>query len=275
MLLKDYYEQGSGKEEPIEIAEGVFWLGFLEENRGLHCNPYLIVDNDEAIIIDGGSRTDFSTVMMKILQTGLNPEQVTTLLYHHYDPDLCSSIIHFEDIIKNKNLRIISHRENNVFIRYYGHTTPIQCIETLNYTYTFTSGRTLKFIKTPYAHSTGSFVTFDEKTNILFSSDLFGTIGEKYWSLIFKIPDKCKTCRIYSTCESESNKPCRLYSMMNFHKRIMPSSKSLKYAMQQIENLPIEMIAPQHGSIVKNKNDVEFLIKLLKNMENVGIEKYL
>ena len=43
-------------ENPIEIADGIFWVGFYDRQSGLHCNPYLIIDNDEALVIDGGSR---------------------------------------------------------------------------------------------------------------------------------------------------------------------------------------------------------------------------
>ena len=52
----------------VEIAEGIYWVGFYDAQSGLHCNPYLIVDHDEALVIDGGSRPDFVTVMMKIMQ---------------------------------------------------------------------------------------------------------------------------------------------------------------------------------------------------------------
>jgi serine phosphatase RsbU (regulator of sigma subunit) len=40
----------------VEIAPGIFWVGFYDAPSGLHCNPYLIVDEDEAVVIDGGSR---------------------------------------------------------------------------------------------------------------------------------------------------------------------------------------------------------------------------
>jgi flavorubredoxin len=104
-------------ESSIEIAEGIYWIGFYDQQAGLHCNPYLIVDNDEAIVIDGGSRPDFATVMLKILQTGIIPDQIIALLYQHYDPDLCGSIPNFEDIIKRDDLRIISDSANLMFIR--------------------------------------------------------------------------------------------------------------------------------------------------------------
>ena len=35
-------------ENPVEIAEGIYWVGFHDTQSGLHCNPYLIVDNEEA-----------------------------------------------------------------------------------------------------------------------------------------------------------------------------------------------------------------------------------
>ena len=106
-------------ENPIEIAEGVYWIGFYDRQSGLHCNPYLIVDNDEALVIDGGSRPDFPTVMMKILQTGIAPGSIGTMVYQHYDPDLCGSIPNFEGIIKRRDLKILSASDNLMFIRHY------------------------------------------------------------------------------------------------------------------------------------------------------------
>ena len=58
---------------PIEIATGIYWLGYAADNLGLHCNPYLILEGEEAVLIDGGSRDDFSNVMLKILRTGIMP----------------------------------------------------------------------------------------------------------------------------------------------------------------------------------------------------------
>ena len=80
--------------EPIEIAEGIYWVGFADNNSGLHCNPYLIVEGDEAVLMDGGSRGDFSTVMLKILRVGIDPKNINRLIYQHFDPDLCGNIPH-------------------------------------------------------------------------------------------------------------------------------------------------------------------------------------
>lgn len=55
--------------DPIEIDTGIYWVGYSNEFSKLHCNPYLIVEADEAVLIDGGNRDDFSHVMLKILRT--------------------------------------------------------------------------------------------------------------------------------------------------------------------------------------------------------------
>ena len=186
-------------ESSVEIAEGVHWVGFYDEQAGLHCNPYLIVDNDEAIVIDGGSRPDFATVMMKILQTGIAPNQIVALLYQHYDPDLCGSIPNFEDIIKRNDLKILSDSENLMFIRHYSVATRLHPISKMNHQYTFSSGRTLQFIKTPYSHSGGSIVTFDPQSGILFTSDLFGSLGLE-WELFLNLKPECLGCASFAEC---------------------------------------------------------------------------
>lgn len=257
-------------ESSVEIADGIYWIGFFDEQSGLHCNPYLIIDNDEAIVIDGGSRPDFATVMMKILQTGIAPNQIIALLYQHYDPDLCGSIPNFEDIIKRKDLRIISDSANLMFIRHYSVTTRLLPISKINYQYSFSSGRTLQFVKTPYAHSGGSIVTFDEKSGILFTSDLFGSLGLE-WQLFLKLRPECLECVNLNKCPLQRTN-CPIRDILNFHKAVMPSCKALRYSLEQILDIPFTVIAPQHGSIINNKTIIQYVFELLATLKGVGID---
>ena len=252
---KDNYEN------PVEIAEGVHWVGFYDAQSGLHCNPYLIVDNEEAIVIDGGSRPDFATVMMKILQTGINPDQIKALLYQHYDPDLCGSVPNFEDIIENRSLRIISDVSSLMFIRHYSVSSLMVSTEDVNYRYRFSSGRMLQFINTPYSHSAGSFVTFDQKSGILFTSDIFGSYGSE-WELFLKLGPECIDCIDLSRCP-EDRENCPIKDILNFHKTIMPSGKALKYALKKILEIPFTAIAPQHGSIISDRDILRYVFELL------------
>ena len=69
-----------------------------------------------------------------------------------------------------KNIFIpVSDKSSLTFIRHYTVSSLMISIEEVGDRYEFSSGRTLKFIKTPYSHSAGSFVTYDEKSGILFT----------------------------------------------------------------------------------------------------------
>lgn len=265
-------------QQPIEIAKGIYWVGFYDDEYFLHCNPFLIIEGDEAVLIDGGSRNDFSTVMLKILQTGVNPNNIKKLIYHHYDPDLCGSIPDFEELIDNDNLTILSHEDNNLFIKYYGTNLKSECVEKNQFEFKFSTGRKLTFIMTPYCHSSASFVTFDEETGTLFSSDLFGSTA-KEWDLFSDLDNYCHICSDYSSSEVVScklgKKECPIEKILLFHKKIMTSKKSLDFAMDRIKKLPIKIIASQHGSLIRESRDINFIINILKNEKKIGIDQFI
>lgn len=257
---------------PIEIGDGVFWVGFNDEETGLHCNPYLIVDEGEAILIDGGSRPDFPQVMMKILKTGITPKSISGLIYQHYDPDLCGSLPNLEDLISNPELKIYSTSENHMFIRHYSSKSQIVNINNCGFAYKFKSGRQLSFIRTPFAHAAGSFVSFDEKSKILFTSDLFGSFTEN-WQLYLSVEDSYIASANDAASKSDAPK-CPFAGIYAFHRMNFPSRSVIEYAMRAIENVDFQMIAPQHGYLLEKKT-ARFLMQKLANLSGVGIEGYL
>ncbi len=246
-------------------------MGFCDDESGLHCNPYLIIDNDEAVLIDGGSRPEFPQVMMKVLKTGVNPHHIRALIYQHFDPDLCGSIPNLENIISNKDLRIISEKSNNVFIKHYYVTSGLLSIDEIDYKFKFQSGRELSFYKTPYAHAPGSFVTFDSKSGILFTSDLFGSYG-KEWELFLTLEKECFNCADYNDCPNKKDY-CPIPDLLNFHKEVIPSGEALKQAIEVVAKVPLSIIAPQHGSIIHKADDIAFVCEKLFKLDGVGIDK--
>jgi flavorubredoxin len=262
-IVQDY-------ESSVEIAQGIYWVGFHDTYSGLRCNPYLIIDHEEALVIDGGSRPDFATVMMNILQTGIAPQQIQALVYQHYDPDLCGSIPNFEDIIGRKDLKIISDAENLMFIRHYSAASRLVSLDKFKFEYTFSSGRKIHFTKTPYSHAAGSFVTFDAKTGVLFTSDLFGSYG-KDWELYLRLTDACLNCIDYASC-ARNLPDCPVVGILNFHKKIMTSTRALRYALAIISKIPFEIIAPQHGSVINDRQILRHVFRLLWSLDDVGID---
>ncbi len=248
-------------------------MGFCDKLSGLHCNPYLIIDGQEAVVIDGGSWPDFPTVMMKILQTGIEPSSIIAMIYQHYDPDLVGSVSNFEDIIGKRDLKIISDSQNNMFIRHYSVSSPLISLDQIEHAFQFSSGRALRFVNTPYCHSAGSFITFDEKSGVLFTSDLMGSYGAK-WDLFLELDAECHECRDFAHCV-RGETYCPIPDILEFHGRIMTSQKALGLAFEKIRKIHFSIIAPQHGSIIRRSRDANTVFRFLARLKDVGIDRIL
>ncbi|GAB0057859.1 hypothetical protein SIID45300_02193 [Candidatus Magnetaquicoccaceae bacterium FCR-1] len=269
-------------DRPIRIANNVYWVGYDDPVSRMSCNPYLLVDQDEAVLIDGGSRPDFSTVMRKILQAGVAPSRIHYLIYQHYDPDLCGSLPNLEEMIDRADLKIISKSENNYFIKHYGCKSVLHCIDAMERRLTLPSGRTLQFIPTPYAHSAGSFMTWDAQARILFTSDLFGGVsvcGESD-QLFLQLPAVCHTCnhachqRQTLQCD-QTRQPCPVVGICQFHRQVMPSCRAVRLALSQVQAIDPAIIAPQHGALFNNPADISLVANCLQSMNDIGIDGVL
>lgn len=228
----------------IEIAEGVYWLGFYDANAKFHCNPYLIMDHGESVIIDPGSIPHFPIVARKTVSL-VQPGEISHIILGHQDPDLCGAVPVLEKLIGRDDLRIVAHRKAATFITYYGITSPFFYPEDNDYRLVLRSGRELRFIFTPYSHAPGAIMTYDTQTRVLFSSDIFSGMSSN-WSL-FAHEDYVE-------------------DVINFSQKHFPPGDIMRRNLARIESLDISMIAPQHGSIIE-KEEVAKYIELLKNIE--------
>jgi flavorubredoxin len=258
-------------DKPVRIADGVYWVGTYDSKSGWLSSPYLVVDeNGEAVLIDGGSRSDFASVVMKIMQAEVIPSSILALIYQNYNPRLWGSLQHLEVIINRQDLSIVSDVANLMFIQHHSESVSLVSLEDLNYEFRFSSGRCLKFVKTPFAHSAGSFVTFDEKTRVLFSGDLFSSYL-KQWDFNLNLKLNCKTCPGHDICP-EDGAACPLKDILDFHVDIMSSERALKFALEKIAEIPFKIIAPQHGSIISKSDDIVALSERLSSLQGVGID---
>lgn len=231
-------------DKAIEIEKGIYWIGYNIERVYFHTNPYLIVDGDEAVLIDPGSVIDFDVILKKI-KSVVDVNKVKYIILHHQDPDLCSSVKKFEGIVKDISIHIPIR--SSVFLRYYGIKTFPTPVVKDGETLTLKSGRVLKFFMTPYCHSPGAMVTYDEKSKILFSSDIFGAFNIE-WEL-------------YADMIGERK---HLEAVKRFMEPYMGSKDAIISVVKKLEKLDIKMICPQHGSIIRK--NVKKWINLLKEM---------
>ena len=115
-------------------------------------------------------------------------------------------------------------------------------------------------------------MTWDEETATLFSSDIFGSYASNP-GLHLEVDDKCHACTNHHYCDL--GKICFMEGILSFHELIMTSDKALHYALSQIEDLPIERILPQHGNIIEGRENVQMIIRNLKNTKGIGIDGIL
>lgn len=233
-------------DKAVEIAPDIFWIGWAEKDGAFRSNPYLIKDGDEVVLVDPGSVPHFPIVLTKVTQVA-PLKSITHIILHHQDPDLCSNTPKFEELVYGLggSLKIVTHSRAWFLIPFYGTRSEYYRVDENGWKLTLKSGRTLRFIFTPYLHFPGAIMTYDEKSKILFSSDVFGGISYD-WDLYAK--------------------EWYLEAVKAFHENYMAHHDYLKNAMEKLERLDISMICPQHGSIIPGDKAKEY-INALKNLE--------
>ena len=235
--------------DAIEIAKDIYWIGMYLENDPFQCHPYLIKNGDESILIDPGSMLEFEETVRKV-KTVVDIKSIKYIILHHQDPDLAAAVPEIEKLIDRDDLFIVTHSRMSVLIKHYLVTSKYYEIDKHNNQLTTSNGYKLDFYTTPYCHSPGAFVSYEPKTKTLFSGDIFGGIEES-WEFYADETyfDKAKL----------------------FHQEYMPSKDIFNYALAKIEKLDINLIAPQHGSIIEKK----YISNLIKDMKNLDCGLYI
>ncbi len=229
--------------QAIEIAKNIYWVGMYLENDPFQCHPYFIENGNESILIDPGSMLEFDAVVKKI-NTLSSMKNVKYIILHHQDPDLAASVPAMEKLIDRDDLLVITHSRMVPLVKHYLIKSDYYEIDKHDYKLD-SKNLHLKFLTTPYCHSPGAFVTYEPSTKTLFSGDIFGGLEES-WEF-YADDDYFEKAK-------------------EFHAEYMPSRDIFNYALSKIEKLDINLIAPQHGSIIE-KNKITPLIQQMKELE--------
>lgn len=227
-------------EDAIAVTRDIHWVGFNDPESGLHCNPYVLVDDGEVVLLDPGSIPHFPIVMRKVIEV-VSPEEIRYVVVHHQDPDVCGNLAVVEDVIGSAELSIVSSKKSMRLVRHYGLSSKLYTVEEHERSLTLASGRELRFVPTPFLHSPGAFATYDVRTKSLFSSDLFGAV-DRDW-------------RLFAGADPWTG-------MRRFHEEYMPSHAVLGPCIARLRELEIERILPQHGSILEGPQVAEAMALL-------------
>ncbi len=220
----------------------VYWLG-VPEDSAFRCNTYLIVDGQEAVIVDPGGHSSFEFVKNRVAQV-LPVEQVNAMIVCHQDPDVAASMVDWLDL--DPNLKVITTVRTNILLPHYGKADYTFVNVNEDPVYFFVSGRKLKFIESPFLHFPGAFTTYDESTRFIFSGDIWAAI-DMDWKLIVEDFSKHEL------------------KLSLFHIDYMASNIAARGFIDRIRHLELDAILPQHGSVIPKK----FVYKALEYLNHL------
>jgi len=233
----------------VEISNKIYWIGSYIENDPFQCHAYLIKNNDESILIDPGSMLEFDSLIAKT-RSIIDLKDIKYIVLHHQDPDLAASVPAIEKLIGRDDLQIVTHSRITVLLKHYLIKSKYYEIDHNDHKLVTDNGLSLDFISTPYCHSPGAFVSYEPASKVLFSSDIFGGLEESW--------------QFYATENY-------FQQAKAFHASYMPGKDIFNYTLRKIEQLDINLILPQHGSIIKRK----YIAKLIDDLKNMDCGLYI
>jgi len=233
-------------EQPTTLYQdehhAVYWLG-TPEDSAFRCNTYLIIDGDEAIIVDPGGADAFDFIRRRVEQI-IEPVHVSAQILCHQDPDVAGSMVRWLDV--NPGMKVITSTRTNILISHYGRDDYNFYNITEFSSFTFSSGHCIRFIEAPFMHFPGAFATYDESSGFLFTGDIWAAIDME-WKLV--ITDFHK----------------HVFKMNLFHLDYMAGNIAARGFLDRLKGLEINALLPQHGSVIP-KLFVEEAFHYLSNL---------
>lgn len=211
------------------------------EEDGIPSNQYLIVHNGKGTLLDPGGFGVMPQVLNEMLQY-LTPDNIEAICLSHQDPDIVGGLSTWLKLTPAKVfvskiwVRFLPHYGISGMQRFFGVADQGEQV-TLN------SGQILQFIPAHFLHSPGQINVYDPVSKILFSGDVGASMAPVD-----------ESCEVFV-----SDFAAHLQFTEGFHKRYMASNRALRYWVQQVRKLDVDIIAPQHGALYRGQAKEDFL----------------
>jgi len=210
-------------------GHAVYWLG-IPEVTAFRSNVYLVLDGDEAVLIDPGHRSYFDLICERVKQI-VPLQQLSGMILCHQDPDVAGSMAQWLDV--NPQMDIITSLRAHILLPAYGQEH--YRFFNIEEPYRLASRRKLQFIEAPFLHSPGSFATYDEESRFLFSGDIWAAL-DMDWTLLVQ------------DFEAHRDK------LNMFNQDYMAGNVATRNFVRCLEDFAISAILPQHGAILPEQH---------------------
>ena len=227
--------------QPIELAKNVYWVGAIDWTirdfhgystyRGTTYNAYLIID--EKITLIDTVKKPYKSDLLHRIRNIVDPEKIDYLIVNHVEMDHTGSLPDVIDIIKPEKVICSKMGHKALLKHFHREDWPYHIVtpgEEMNL-----GEKTLSFLETRMLHWPDSMFTYIKEDEILISSDAFG----QHLATSERFDDEVNQDTLMHECTKYYANILTLYS---------PLVKKLIAKVQEM-NLPIKMIAPDHGII--------------------------
>ncbi len=236
----------------VKITDEVFWVGAIDwttrnfhgynTSRGTTYNAYLIID--EKVTLIDTVKSPFRDEMFARISSIINPKDICYIISNHAEPDHTGAL---KWIIGKVNPEKVFASKMGVkaLNAHYG----LNNIITAEDGSELNIGKfTLSFINTPMLHWPDSMFSYLKEKRILFSQDAFGmhlASGKRFADEITQ----------YILSEEAS----KYYANI-----LMPYSTLILKLINKLDslNLQIDIIAPDHGPIYRNSENIEWILNM-------------
>lgn len=231
--------------DAIQVSERVHWIGALDPQlrtfdlilqtaNGTTYNAYLLRGSEGVAVIDTVKET-FADEFFTRLESVTDYSEIKAIVLNHLEPDHTGAL---PELLQRapqaqvyisykapKMLKALLKDEKQTL-----HFNPVNTGDEISL-----GDRTLRFIHTPYLHWPDTQCAYLPEDYILFSGDVFG----------------CHFCdtRLFNDLCGDFR-----FSFEYYYAHIMrPFRKYVLEALQHIEPLELEIVAPSHGPILRDR----------------------
>ncbi|MDO8931075.1 MAG: FprA family A-type flavoprotein [Rhodocyclaceae bacterium] len=232
----------SPADHAVEIAPGVHWIGVLDPGlrtfdiilktaNGTTYNSYAVRGSAGVAVIDTVKEC-YADDFFRRLESVARYDEISTIVLNHLEPDHSGALPELLRRAPQARLYISTRARQMLKGLLHG--------DSIDYTAVFTGDsvslgdRQLSFLHTPYLHWPDTQCTWLEDAGLLFSGDIFG----------------CHFCdgRLFNDAVGDFR-----FSFDYYYAHIMrPFRAQVLEALALIEPLPLRMLAPAHGPILRD-----------------------
>ncbi|WP_415879913.1 FprA family A-type flavoprotein [Methylomonas sp. TEB] len=236
-------ESEDGVPLAVALSERVHWVGALDPNlrtfdiilktaNGTSYNAYVIRGSEGVAVIDT-VKEGFANAFFARLESVADYSEIKVIVLNHLEPDhtgalpeLMKRAPHAQLFISQKAQSMLKGLLKQDELSF----TPVLTGDKVSL-----GDRSLEFLHTPYLHWPDTQCTYAPEEAMLFSGDVFG----------------CHFCdnRLYNDKVGDFR-----FSFEYYYAHIMrPFKEYVVRALELIEPLPLKLIAPTHGPILRDR----------------------